>query len=72
MQLKERTRNELRGEIYKQRETIVSMTKKLGWSKNVLGRKLNGEVDFTWDEVQQLIDTLGIRDDADALHRILF
>lgn len=71
-EMKQRIRNEIKGEIARKGETIASMTKKLGWSANTLGMKLRGERDFTWDQVEEIIDVLGLRDDPDRLHRIFF
>lgn len=70
--MKEETRNKLRGKISEKGLSISKFAEQIGMVCNTFSRKINGGADFTWDEVEKMINVLGLKEDPSELHRIFF
>ena len=70
--MREETRNKIRGKISEKGLSISMFADQIGMVKNTFSRKINGGADFTWDEVERMINALDLKDDLTELHRIFF
>jgi transcriptional regulator with XRE-family HTH domain len=57
----EKVIGELRAEIARQRLTQREVAARLGWSQQVLSKRLTGEVAISIDEAGKLAEVLGIK-----------
>lgn len=63
-----RDQTELRKRIRDQNRTEMSIAEELGITRWTMSRKLNGYEDFTWSEVLQMCEILGIGNPIGVIH----
>lgn len=70
--MKAETRQRLMGALRGHGLTQEIFAREIGMHPKTFNRKLNGHQDFTWDEVERIIEKLDLKDNTDELHRIFF